>query len=174
MRRRLCFIIVTLVALAVGGNDAFACGDKFLRPGRSTRIRGYGSVHPSAILIYAPRWTRTGIAEFEKMLKRGGHKPVTVTTPEAMSQAFVAAKYEVLIASYHEAGAVGTLMETVPSRPALLPLVYKATKLEEAAAQAAYRCLLRPETMTQFQALEEIDRLLDLRVKELTAAAGGK
>lgn len=105
------------------------------------------------------------------MLKRGGHKPVTVTTPERMSQAFSAGKYDVVITGYSEARAVGTTLDGLQSRPALLPLMYKATKHQETEAQATYRCLLRPEKMTQFQALEEIDRLLDLRSKELSRTA---
>lgn len=176
MPRRLCVLILSLVTIASGCADAFACGDKFLRMGRSPRFRAYASVHPSSILVYAPRWTRRGIAEFEQMLKRAGHKPVTVTTAAAMSQAFVGGKYTVVISSYSDTGAVRKELEALPSRPALLPLMYKATKAEAADAEATYRCLLKPEKMTPFQALEEIDRIIDLRLKETdtTAAAGSR
>jgi hypothetical protein len=174
MPRRLCVVILTIVTMGSACADAFACGDKFLRVGRSSRIRAYASVHPSSILVYAPRWTRRGIADFEQMLKRAGHKPVTATTADAMSQAFAGGKYDVVITSYSDTGAVKKELEALPSRPALLPLVYKATKAEAAEAAATYRCLLNPEKMTPFQALEEIDRLLDLRVKETHAPAAAR
>ncbi|HYT68160.1 MAG TPA: hypothetical protein VEL51_17155 [Vicinamibacterales bacterium] len=166
MPRRLWVVILTIVTIGTAGADAFACGDKFLRVGRSPRIRAYASVHPSAILVYAPRWTPHGIADFEKTLKRAGHRPVTVTTPGAMSQAFGGGKYDVVITSYSDTDAVKKELEAVTARPALLPVVYKATKAEAAEAGATYRCVLNPEKMTSFQALEEIDRLIDLRMKD--------
>ncbi len=167
MRRRLSLVLLIVITVASAGTDIFACGDKFLRVGRSARFRGYASVHPSSILVYAPRWTRHGIAEFEQMLKHGGHKPVTVTTTDAMSHAVVGGKFDLLITSYADVDAVTNELRALPSRPALLPVVYKATKTETAEAAASYRCLLRPEKMTAFQALEEIDRFIDLRLKEV-------
>jgi hypothetical protein len=169
MLRRLSFVLLIVIAVASAGSDIFACGDKFLRVGRSARFRGYASVHPSSILVYAPRWTRHGIADFEQMLKHGGHKPVTVTSTDAMSQAFAGGKYDVVITSYADAQVVAKELQALPSRPALMPVVYKATKTETAEAAATYRCLLRPEKMTAFQALEEIDRLIELRLKEAAA-----
>jgi hypothetical protein len=169
MLRRLSLVFLIVITVASAGTDIFACGDKFLRVGRSARFRGYASVHPSSILVYAPRWTRHGIADFEQMLKHGGHKPVTVTTTDAMSHAVVGGKYDVVITSYADADAVTKELQALPSRPALMPVVYKATKTETAEAAAKYRCLLRPEKMTAFQALEEIDRLIDLRLKDVVA-----
>jgi hypothetical protein len=166
MLRRVFVVVVALVTVASASSGVLACGDKFLRMGRSPRFRGYASVHPSSILIYAPRWTRHGISDFEEILKRGGHKPLTVTTETAMSQAFADGKYAVVITSYPDTGAVKKQLELLPSGPPLLPLLYKQSKAEVAEASAAYPCLLRPEKMTPFQALEEIDRLLDLRLKD--------
>lgn len=168
MLRRIVVIVIALVTVGSASSGVLACGDKFLRMGRSPRFRGYASVHPSSILIYAPRWTRHGISDFEEILKRGGHKPLTVTTETAMSQAFANGKYAVVITSYPDAGAVKKQIELLPPGPQLLPLLYKASKADAATASATYPCLLRPEKMTPFQALEEIDRLLDLQLKEAT------
>ena len=100
----------------------------------------------------------------QRMLKRAGHSPVVVTTASALSHAFVTGKYEVVIATYADSGAVKKELEALPSRPGLLPIVYKTTKAVAAEAAAAYPCLLKPDKMTPFQALEEIDRLIDLRL----------
>jgi hypothetical protein len=166
MPRGLCVLILSFVAIAAGCADAFACGDKFLRVGRSPRFRAYASVHPSSILVYAPRWTRRGIVDFEQMLKRAGHKPVIVTSAAAMSQAFAGGQYNVVISNYSDTAVVAKELEAVASKPALLPLVYKATRAQAAEASAAYPCLLNPEKMTPFQALEEIDHVIDLRLKD--------
>jgi hypothetical protein len=170
MFRRFTIPILALVVVALTCGDALACGDKFLRVGRSARFRAYASIHPSSILVYAPRWTRGGIADFERMLKRAGHKPVTVTTASAMSHAFAAEKYDVVITSYSDTGAVKNEVDALASRPALLPLLYKATNREAAEVRAAYCCVLNPSKMTPFQALEEIDRLIDLRLKDTTTS----
>jgi hypothetical protein len=171
MLRKSCVLLLAIVTVIVARTDLSACGDKFLRVGRSVRIRGYASVHPSSILVYAPRWTPHGIAEFEQILKRGGHKPVTVTNSTALAHAFAGARYDVVITDYSDAGTVRNELDTLPTRPALLPVVYKASKTEAAEAAASYQCLLKPEKMTTFQALEEIDRLIDLRLKHVPAAS---
>ena len=175
MRRSSCLALLALVAAVVAAQtDLSACGDKYLRAGRSARFKGYASVHPSSILVYAPRWTPKGIAVFEQILKRGGHKPVTVTTTAAMAHAFEAARYDVVITNYAEAAMLRKQLDAMPSSPALLPVVYKPSKTEAAAAAANYQCLLKPEKMTPSQAIEEIDKLLDLRAKSSASSAASK
>jgi hypothetical protein len=169
MFRKACFIVIIIAAFASAYVDVSACGDKFLRVGRSARFRRYASVHPSAILLYGPRWTGTGVKDFETMLKRAGHVPVTVTSEGALSQALATAKYQIVIADFTDAASTREAVRAIGSSAALLPVVYKASKSQEADAKAAFECLLRPEKMTKFEALEEIDRLADLRLK---SAAG--
>lgn len=171
MRRHPGVLIVTILMMALAATDLTACGDKFLRVGRSSRFRAYASVHPSAILVYAPRWTKHGIADMEEILKRAGHRPVTVTTHEAMVKAVADTGYELVITMYPDAPTVKRDLASVAAKPALLPIVFKATKAQAADAEATYACLLRPEKMTPFQALQEIDRVLDLRIKEHDTAA---
>ncbi len=171
MFRRCLVAVVAVLTLVMARADVSACGDKFLRVGRSTRFKGYASVHPSSILVYAPRWTPRGITEFERMLKRGGHKSVTVTDSAAMAQAVAGARYDVVITNYSDAAVVTRELDALSSRPALLPLVYKASKSQVAEASAAYQCLLKPEKMTPFQALEEIDKLIELRLKRTSVSS---
>lgn len=134
-------------------------------------MRAYASVHPSPILVYAPRWTQKGIGEFELILKRAGHKPLTVTTHDALMQAFGSQKYEVVITGYPDAAIVQKELEGLPARPELVPVIYKSSKAEVTRAAATYRCVLNPEKMTPFQALEDIDRVIELRLKDRVAVA---
>jgi hypothetical protein len=174
MLRWLCVVLLALTAAASAYTNVSACGDKFLRVGRSARFRGYASVHPSSILVYAPRWTRRGVADFEKMLKRGGHSPVTVTTAGAMSQAFAAGKYDVVITAFTDVDDVKRELDSMMSTPAILPLLYNATKAQTTAAAATYRHVLKPDTMTPLQALEEIDRLVDLKLKNVVETSAAR
>jgi hypothetical protein len=169
MSRRVCCIVITALAVASAWTDVDACGDKFLRPGRSPRFSRYASVHPSAILLYAQRWTPTGIKDFETLLKRAGHRPVTVTNQAAFSQALTAAKYDLVITSYAYAANTSEALRASASTAALLPLVYKPTKSQEQEARAAYQHVLRVDKMTPSEALEEIDHLVGLRLKGAAA-----
>src|SRR5213083_2645444 len=103
MLRRFGLILAIVAVVASAYADLDACGDKFLRVGRSARFRRYASVHPSAILLYAPQWTGHGVNDFEEILRRAGHKPVTVTTPAALSDALKTTPYQVVITGYSDA-----------------------------------------------------------------------
>lgn len=171
MSRRLSALMFALFAVVTSVADLTACGDKFLRVGRSSRMRAYASVHPSPILVYAPRWTQKGIGEFEQILKRAGHKPLTVTTHDALVQAFDSQKYEIVITGYPDAATVAKDLETVRARPELVPVIYKSSNADVTKAAAAYRCVLNPEKMTPFQALEDIDRVIELRQRDRAAGS---
>ena len=170
MLRRFGMTLAIVAVVSSAYTDVHACGDKFLRVGRSARFRRYASVHPSAILLYAPQWTGHGVNDFEEILRRAGHRPLTVTTASALADAPKTTAYQVIIASYGDAPRVKSALRDANAPSAVLPVIYKAPRAEEQEAAAAYTCLLRPEKMTQFDALEMIDRLLDSQKKPQTAA----
>jgi hypothetical protein len=175
MLRHLLVVAVLATAFASGAADLSACGDKFLRIGRSARFRGYAAVHPSSILIYTPtNSTPAGIKEFEALLKRAGHKPVTVENGARLSQMFAAAKYDVVIGDYADTSKIKEELQSVTSKPGLLPILYKPTKAVAAQAEKEYDCLIKPDAMSKHDALAEIDRLMELRLKDTTAADATK
>lgn len=173
MLRRVITLAAAAVILASATADVGACGDKFLRAGRSPRLRRYAALHQASILIvYAPaRSKRSGVEEFEGWLKRAGHRPVAVET-SAADQAFASGTYDVVIVDYADAaeleGRIDRSVMKGRAKPSLLPVLYKPTKTAEAAAAKAYQCLLRPDRMDKYRALEEIDRLMTLRLEAST------
>jgi hypothetical protein len=172
MLRAVCAGAVVAAIVASGSVDLSACGDKFLRIGRSARFRGYAAVHPASILVYKPmNSTPAGVREFETMLKRAGHKPVFLENGAGLRQAVAAAKYDLVIADYADAGKIKDEIQSVPSRPELLPILNKPTKAVEAEAEKAYHCLIKPHAMSKYDALAEIDHLLELRLKASTQPA---
>ena len=172
MLRPVCIAAVVAAIVASGSVDLSACGDKFLRIGRSARFRGYAAVHPASILVYKPtNSTPAGVREFETMLKRAGHKPVFLENGAGLKQAVAAAKYDVVIADYADAGKIEDEIQSVQARPDLLPILNKPTKAVEAAAEKAYHCLIKPHAMSKYDALAEIDHLLELRLKGSTQPA---
>jgi hypothetical protein len=166
--RRL-FIVGLIATLTAASSDLGACGDKFLRVGRSARFRRYAAVHPATVLIYKPvDSTPAGVEEFKAVLKRAGHRPVAVDRGASISLALAAAQYDLVIADYADADRIKDDLYSASSKPGLLPILYKPSKAVEAEAEKQYSCLIKPHLMTKYDALAEIDRFMQLR---LTGAA---
>jgi hypothetical protein len=172
MLRRWFVVIVGAATLTAGSTELGACGDKFLRVGRSARFRRYAAVHPAAILLYKPaNSTPAGIKEFEALLKRAGHKPRVVDNGADISRVLAAAPYDVVIADYADTGKIKESLRSSPSKPGLLPILYKPTRDVAAAAEKEYLCLIKPDAMTKYDALAEIDHLMQLRLKGIPTEA---
>ena len=169
MRRRL--FIAGVIATTLGRSiDLRACGDKFLRVGRSARFRRYAAVYPAAILIYPPvDSTRAGVDELKTLLKRAGHKAIAIERNASVSAALAASAYDVVIADYFDADRLTNEFRSAGSRAALLPILNRSGKDVEAAAMRRYAFLIKPHAMTKFDALAEIDRLMESRSRD----AGG-
>jgi hypothetical protein len=172
MIRRLFFVGVVVGLVAFCRLDSGACGDKFLRMGRSARLRGYAAVHPASILIYAPaRATISSTRQFETLLKRAGHAPRVVPHGTDLTGTIAAARYDVVIAAFADTQDLERVLQSQSSRPDVLPILYKTTPEMTAAAAVAYHCRLDPEKMTKEDALAEIDHLMERRLTARAAAA---
>ena len=170
MRRRL--FIAGLIAMTLGRSiDLSACGDKFLRVGRSARFRRYAAVHPAAILIYSPvSSTRAGIDELKALLTRAGHKAVALDRAASVSAALAASPYDVVIADYLDADRLKGDLLSAASQAALLPILNKPSKAVETEAMRQYAFAIRPHAMTKYDALAEIDRLMESRNRGAAAS----
>lgn len=170
MRRRV-FIAGLIAATAAGSIDLGACGDKFLRVGRSARFRRYAAVHPAAILIYTPRnATREGLDELKALLKRAGHNALALDRNASVSGALTASPFDVVIADYLDADRLKSDLQTASSRAALLPILNTPNKAIETEAMRQYAFLIKPHAMTKFDALAEIDRLMESRSRSTAAS----
>jgi len=172
MLRRLLPVGILLATAALGTVQLDACGDKFLRMGRSARLRGYAAVHPASILILTPaRATPSSIKQFETLLKRAGHTPRAVPHETDLGLAIANAPYDVVIAAFADTHQVEELLRSLTVRPDVLPILHKPTPEVAAAAAAAYHCKLQPDVMTKHEALAEIDHLMERRLAARGAPA---
>jgi hypothetical protein len=171
MRRR--DFVGGLLAMTLGRSiDLSACGDKFLRVGRSARFARYAAVHPAEILIYRPvNSTRAGIDELKALLKRAGHKPFILDRTASVSAALTAVPYDVVIADYLDADRLTIDLQSAASKPALLPILNQSTKAIESSATQQYPFLIKPHAMTRYDALAEIDRLMEAKSRPSAAAS---
>ncbi len=148
-----------------------ACGDKFLRVGRSARFRRYAAIHPAAILIYAPRdATREGLDELKSLLKRAGHSPLALDRNASVSGALTASAFDVVIADYLDADRLRNDLQSASSGAVLLPILNTPNKAIETEAMRQYAFLISPHKMTKFDALAEIDRLMASRSRSTAAS----
>ncbi len=163
MRRT--FVLGLIATLFCASVDLGACGDKFLRVGRSARFRRYAAVHPAAILIYKPAHaTRAGIDELKRILTQAGHRTEAIDRGTNLTSALAATHYDLVIADYADAAQIRNDLGTSPSKPEVLPILDKPSKAVEAEAEKQYACLIKPHEMTKFDALAEIDRLMQLKL----------
>jgi hypothetical protein len=170
MRRRV-FIAGLIAAAAAGSIDLDACGDKFLRVGRSARFRRYAAVHPAAILIYSPRnASRKGVDELKSLLKRAGHHAVALERSASVSGALTASPFDVVIADYLDADRLKNDLQAASSRAVLLPILDTPNRATETEAMRQYAFLIKPHAMTKFDALAEIDRLMESHSRSTTAS----
>jgi hypothetical protein len=164
--------IAGVAAAVIGRSIALdACGDKFLRVGRSARFRRYAAVHPSAILIYSPaKATRAGIDELKSTLKRAGHNAVALDHRASVAAALAASHYDVVIADYGDSDRLKADLQSAASQATLLPILDKAPSVVVAEARHQFQFLLTPHEMTKYDALAEIDRLMDTKRRGLSAS----
>ena len=164
--RRLAVAGIAAGLLALAYSDVSACGDKFMRPGRSISNRRYAAIHPSSILIYrAARSTSAGIATFEEMLKKAGHSPRVLEHGADVAPILATGKYSLVIAEYTDVDVLKKTVDTAPARPAILPVLLDSNKPVEVQLKKDFHCLLEPRAMNDNQALAEIDHALDMRLK---------
>lgn len=166
MFRHLILAGVAMGLCAASYTDLSACGDKFMRPGRSVSNRRYAALHPSPILIYRPaRSTPQGIAMFEDMLKKAGHSARVVQRGEDVAPILATGKYPLVIAEYSDVEAMKKEVDAAPSRPSILPILLESNKPVEAQLRKDFHCLIKPRAMNDNDALAEIDHALDFRLK---------
>lgn len=170
IRRAATASLAVVMIFASTAFDAFACGDKFLRPGRSSRQAKYAAAYPASILIVrSARSDPNGLKDWQKMLKKAGHNSVVVDG-SGVPKALAGQSYDVVIADYREAVAIAPALQTTPVRPGLLPVLSKSSRGLEAQARAEFHAVINPSVMTAFQALQEIDQLMEFRLKKVAAA----
>lgn len=166
MFRRLLLIGIATGLCVVSWTDLSACGDKFMRVGRTASGRKYAALHPSSILIYRPaRSTSQGIAEFETLLKKAGHTPRVLQRGENIGPILATASYPLVIAEYSDVETLKKDVDVAPGKPGVLPILLESNKAIEARAKQDFHCLIKPRAMSDKDALAEIDHALDIRLK---------
>jgi hypothetical protein len=138
--------------------DVQACGDKFLVVGRGIRYKGK-SAHPASILMYMNPASRLPAAakdvQLQAGLKQAGHKVQTVDDASALGAALESARFDLVLADISDSAGLEKRVASSPSKPVVVPVLYKATKEEMAAAKSQYGCALQAPSKDPLAAIDE-------------------
>lgn len=161
MRRPLIVLGLLLV-----GTIAWACGDKLMlvMGSRSSQIKPF---HSAAILAYPGQSASATLIrslQSQPAFRKVGHRFQIVEDSAGFDNALKAGKYDVVLADVADANELSQQVSSAASKPVLLPVAFKASKEEQAAAQKKYHCLLKAPGNTE-NYLEAIDHAMDLKLK---------
>jgi hypothetical protein len=171
MSRRL-FAAGVIVLVAAFSADLTACGDKFLRPGRSSKWQSYAAMHPASIILLQSAGAKPEVVkDWQKMLKHAGHKPLIVAPTDDLSRALASGPFDVVIAAYGDVAKVRTALDSVPARPGVLPVVTKPSKAQMEEVKKDYQVVIDAGAMDRYQALQAIDHLMESRLKASALAS---
>ena len=136
--------VVGLFFLTAG--VALGCGDKLMLVMR-LRLAQLKLGHPLAILAFAQRDlpSADSIRQIpsQPAVKRAGHQFQLVEDAARLDQALKAGKYDLVMADVSVADELSRRVESVPYRPLVVPVAYKATKAQDSATQKKFHCLLK-------------------------------
>ena len=157
-----------LVAIALSsGTAVIACGDKLLANGRGVRFQRAYAEHQANLVIYsngAQNGATLSSTTLQTTLKRAGHKLQMVQDGSHLDEALKSGKVDVVLVDFADLGAITRLLQSAPSKPVIVPILFKPSKAELAAAQKEYKFAFKAPA-DEFQFLTAIDEAMKARLK---------
>ena len=163
------FQVVLLTALACGA-VGYACGDKLLVVGRGVRFQRAVGQHQANLVIYSDGAAADGAitsAKLQSTLKQAGHKLQMAAGNAQLDEALKAGQVDIVLANFSEVGEIRRQLQSAPSKPVIVPVVFQPSKAEFAAAQKEYPFAVKASG-GEIQYLTAIDAAMKLRLKNGT------
>jgi hypothetical protein len=158
--------VLASVAL-MSGTVALACGDKLLSPGSVVRFRLIYASHPATVLIYShgnQSIATLRSAKLQSTIKDAGLKLQTADSPSQLDEALKLGKADVVVADLADIAGITRQLQEAPSKPVVLPVLFKPSKAELSAAQKDYKFALQTPS-NEIQFLTTIDAAMKYRSK---------
>ncbi len=108
----------------------------------------------------------------EAVLKAAGHKAQVAESEAEVEKALASGKYDLVLADYNDVASLRKEAATSSSKPIVMPLLYKPTPAELAAAEKEAECLVRPSKASR-DLLVVVDQTLAERRKGVGAICDG-
>ncbi len=152
---------------------AEGCGDKLVSLSRGIRLqRAYTAARSASILVYSARSVGANTVKESRLqssLTQAGHKLRTAEDAGQLDQALSSSKFDLVLVDFSEAAALAQRVASLPSRPLVIPVMYKPSKAELAEAQKQFPYVLKaPANSTQH--LEAIDEAMKSKPRAASAS----
>lgn len=159
--------------LLASAEPGLACGDKFLVVGRGVRPgHAFGATRPASIVIYAnPKSSLPAALEESRLdahLRKAGHRVTAVESARELESALANGSVDIVVTALSDMTALEPEVRAAASRPVLLPVIYNPTGKELAAAEHAYRCVMKAPSRNQ-DYVDVINEALKLRADQAKA-----
>jgi hypothetical protein len=144
MRVRVVFVLTAAVLMLWETGTLRACGDKFLMIGKGAKFRqAYAAIYPASVVVVALPQRESGKALRDPRLltdlKQAGHQVAVVEDERALAQALTSGRVDVLLTDAADADRMAALAIDAPTRPHVLPVMFKPTKQQLSAVEARYK-----------------------------------
>lgn len=171
---KLSILTVTLAVAPLIATAAFACGDKLMLLTGNVRFGQIYGARPAAILAYVRQNSAVPALlldlDRQPALRKAGHKVYVVDDLAKFEAALRTGIYDLVLADAADADSLAEAVRSAPSKPVLLPVVFKSAKPETAVAGKKYRRVLKtPNSPNQY--LATIDEAMSARSKTGPAKA---
>jgi ABC-type amino acid transport substrate-binding protein len=168
MRRALLTFGLTSAILFSMANPAGACGDKLLVLGRGIRFQALFG-HAASILGYADPGSQAMTVmhdpEFQASVRKAGHKLQLISNVNQLSEALKSGRYDLVLTDMTNAVRLNKEVQTLASRPVVVPIVYGGAKDEIKAAEKQYHCVMKAPNKNSGY-LSAIDQALEVEMKQ--------
>ena len=166
--QRLGFAGAVLGAAALlSGTDGLACGDHLLVIGRGVRFQRAYATRQANVVIYS-NGTQSGAiltsAKLQTTLKQAGLTLQMVEGASQLDEALKSGKVDVVLADFADVAGITRQLQSAPSKPVVLPILFQPSKAELAAAQREYKFALKASA-DQIQYLTAIDEAMKSRLR---------
>lgn len=137
---RICTTLLTLLATALIGGNAYACGDSLYRVGQGVSYRVYTAPLPGSVLIYGEG---EGAEVLARELARSGHGVRLVSSEKELEAELGSGAYDVVIAAYSDKSVVSRDLNVPADAPTFLPVAL--TEEEEKQAREEHERVMLAE-----------------------------
>ena len=161
------FAGAVLAAALMSGTDGLACGDKLLAIGHGVRFQRAYASRPANVVIYS-NGSQNGATlksvKLQTTLKQAGHKIQVVEGVSQLDAALKSGKVDVVLTDFADAAGIAGQLQSAPSKPVVVPILFKPSKAELAAAQREYKFALKAPA-DEVQYVTAIDEAMKLRLR---------
>jgi len=147
---------------------ARGCGDKNVSINSGIlNQRAYVAWKKAIVVIFSnPRASGAVLTKrnLRAAMKEAGHSVVFVQDPSQLAQVIGAGKVDILLIDLADAGTVAHELDSASTRPTVIPVLYKPSKTDFAAAQRQNPFALKASD-NELQFLKKIDAAMTLKEK---------